>query len=423
MRPQRVDEVVAHQQVITPLIEAARAGRPPSVVLQGPPGCGKTTVAGLLAREAGLHFVPFSAVTSGIAEVRDVMASARARFRQSAQATVLFVDEIHRFNKAQQDAFLPFVEAGEIVLIGATTENPGFALNAALLSRCQVVVLEPIDPESSQALLARALDDPERGLGASGVRVDPAALDTIVEWASGDARRALGLLEQLVDDARRRGVASADVERLAELARRPPPRHDRSGDHHFDLLSAFHKSLRESDADAGLYWLARMIEAGEDPRVAARRMVCVANEDVGLADPRAVEVALAAWSAYERLGSPEGDYALAQAVVYLALAPKSNAAHSAFGAAREAARRTPNAPVPLVIRNAPTALARSRGFGEGWSSAHDAAEGVAGFECRPAEVAREVWYRPRPRGIEARLVERLAEVNRARSEARSKSSE
>jgi putative ATPase len=416
MRPRRADEIVGHPHLAA-IFDAARTGRLTPVVLEGPPGCGKTTAARLLAAAAGLHFVPFSAVTSGIKEVREVMEEARLRFRREARSTVLFVDEIHRFNRSQQDAFLPFVEAGEIILVGATTENAAFALTSALLSRCRVVRLEALPDDAIEALLRRALADPERGLAALGVVVEDDAVALVVEWASGDARRGLGLLELLVDDAVRLRVP-ATAARLAELARRPPPRHDRSGDFHFDLLSAFHKSLRESDADAGLYWLARMLEAGEDPRVAARRMVCVANEDVGLADPRAVEVALAAWSAFERLGSPEGDYALAQAVVYLALAPKSNAAHSAFGRAREAARQTGDDPVPLVVRNAPTALARERGHGDGWRSAHESTGGVGGFECRPPSVAGSVWYEPRRIGIEARLVDRLAEVEAARQSAR-----
>jgi putative ATPase len=421
MRPRTLDEVVGQQEVVGEqgfLRRAIREQRVPSLILWGPPGSGKTTLARLLAEELDGTFVPFSAVTSGIKEVRQVMAEASRLFRSQARPTLLFVDEIHRFNRAQQDAFLPFVEGGAIVLVGATTENPSFELNAALLSRCRVVVLAPLALEELRIVLERALADAERGLGGEGVEVTPTALDGIAQLASGDARRALGLLELAVADARSRGERQVVAEELPRLAQRKVLLYDKAGEEHFNVISALHKSLRESDPDGALYWLGRMLAAGEEPLYVARRMVRFASEDIGLADPRALPQALAAWEAFHRLGSPEGELALAQAVLYLALAPKSNAVYRAWGEVRRAVEERPAEPVPLPLRNAPSRLMRELGYGTGYRYAHDQEEGVGGLDCLPEALAGERFYRPEGSGFEAELARRLEDLARRRERAR-----
>ena len=390
------------------------------MVLWGPPGTGKTTLARIVASATASRFVPFSAVTSGIKEVKLVMGDAE-RFRRASATggrTLVFVDEIHRFNKAQQDAFLPYVERGDIVLVGATTENPSFEVNAALLSRCRVVVLEALSPDDLKLLVERALGDGERGLGESGVVLEPEALDSLVQLAAGDARKTYNLLELIVADAASAGVARVGAEAVQRVAQRKVLLYDKSGEEHFNLISALHKSLRESDPDAALYWLARMIESGEDPRYIARRLVRFASEDVGLADPRALRQTLDAWESYQRLGSPEGDLALAQATVYLAVAPKSNAVYKAFGAARKTVAERPADPVPKVIRNAPTRLMGDLGYGAGYVYAHDTEEGVGGLDCLPDALQGTIFYQPTGRGIEQRIKERLEGIRRQRKQAR-----
>ena len=410
MRPRSLDEVVGHQKLLGPdgfLRRAIAADRVPSLIFWGPPGSGKTTLARLIASETSSHFVPFSAVTSGIKEVKEVMAEAVRLRRAQGRRTLLFVDEIHRFNRAQQDAFLPYVERGDVVLVGATTENPSFELNAALLSRCRVVVLDPLSPEDLTGLVRRALADAERGLGSSGVEAAEEALASLAQLASGDARKALNLLDLAVADALESGESRIDAAAVERLAQRKILLYDKSGEEHFNLISALHKSLRESDADASLYWLARMLAAGEDPKYVARRMIRFASEDVGLADPQALPQALAAWEAWHRLGSPEGELALAQAVVYLALAPKSIGVYRAWGAARRTVEERPADPVPLVIRNAPTRLMKQVGYGAGYVYAPDTEEGVGGLDCLPESLQGTRFYEPKGEGFEAELKARM----------------
>ncbi|HEV8630644.1 MAG TPA: replication-associated recombination protein A, partial [Thermoanaerobaculia bacterium] len=425
MRPKSLDEVLGQDALVGPegsLRRAIAEDRVPSLILWGPPGTGKTTLARLIAAATACRFVPFSAVTSGIKEVKEVMAEAGRLHRGTGRRTLLFVDEIHRFNRAQQDAFLPYVESGEIVLVGATTENPSFELNAALLSRCRVVVLEPLAPEHLVQVLERALGDREHGAAAGGEPVEaPAeALASIAQLASGDARRALNLLELAVADARSRQVVTIGAADVTRIAQRKVLLYDAAGEEHFNLISALHKSLRESDADAALYWLARMLAAGEDPRYLARRLTRFASEDIGLADPQALPQTLAAWDAYQRLGSPEGELALAQATVYLALAPKSNAVYRALGEARRTVEQRPADPVPKVIRNAPTKLMGGLGYGKGYVYAHDTEEGVGGLDCLPETLRGTTFYEPTDHGFEAELAERLARFDELRQRARSR---
>ncbi len=421
MRPRALDEVVGQEKIVGAggfLRRAIEADRVPSLVFWGPPGCGKTTLARLIAEATSARFVPFSAVTSGIAEIKRVMADAERLRKATRRRTLLFVDEIHRFNRSQQDAFLPYVERGDIVLVGATTENPSFELNAALLSRCRVVVLEPLSAAVLRGVIERALADRDRGLGGRGIALDGEAIDSLVQLSSGDARKALTLLDLVVEDAAASGRTVVGASDLQAVAQRKVLLYDKSGEEHFNLISALHKSLRESDPDAALYWLGRMIEAGEDPRYLARRMVRFASEDVGLADPTALGRALDGWVAYERLGSPEGDLALAQVALYLALAPKSVSTYRAWQRVRETIADRPAEPVPPVIRNAPTALMKDLGYGAGYVYAPDSAEGVAGLDCLPEALAGTVFYEPAPSGFESRLAERLAELQRKRAMAR-----
>ncbi|HSG41411.1 MAG TPA: replication-associated recombination protein A [Thermoanaerobaculia bacterium] len=417
MRPRNLDEVVGQEKVVGEggfLRRAIAADRVPSLIFWGPPGTGKTTLARIIAAETSSHFVPFSAVTSGIKEVREVMAEA-VRLRQAqGKRTLLFVDEIHRFNRAQQDAFLPYVESGDVVLVGATTENPSFELNAALLSRARVIVLEGLRAEDLIALMRRALADPERGLGTDA---DDDALEALAQLASGDARRSLNLLELSAADAEGGRI---DAETVRRVAQRKVLLYDKSGEEHYNLISALHKSLRESDPDAAVYWLARMLASGEDPHYVARRMVRFASEDVGLADPEALPRTLAAWDAYHRLGTPEGELALAQAAVYLALAPKSVAIYEGYGAARRTVEERPADPVPIAIRNAPTRLMKDLGYGSGYVYAPHTEEGVGGIDCLPEALQGTRFYDPKGQGFEAKLKERLERYRALREDVKGK---
>ena len=405
MRPRTAAEVVGQAALLrhgTLLGAALTTGEVPSLVLHGPPGCGKTTLGRLLADASGRPFEALSAVTSGVKDVREVIA--RAKQVPGGRGVLLFVDEIHRFNRSQQDAFLPHIEDGTIVLVGATTENPGFALRAALLSRLRVVTLAPLGLEDLSALLDRALADEERGLGGR-VTLAPAARDLLLETSGGDARRLLNVLESACSLAAAEDRAVVVAGDVAEASQRRVRAHDKAGDDRYDLLSAFHKSLRGSDVDAALFWMARLLAAGEDPRVPARRLVAMASEDIGLADPGALRLALDAADALERLGQPEGELALAHAVIYAALAPKSDSVVKALGAAREAAETHADASVPLHVRNAPTGWAKSQGHGAGYRYPDTDAQAGGGQAYLPAPLADLVLYRARPIGDE-REVER-----------------
>jgi putative ATPase len=419
LRPQTLDEVVGQDHLLGPgrvLRSAIEQGELHSMILWGPPGSGKTTLAGLLAQVSGARFVAFSAVLSGVKEIRQVVAEAAEERTRPGRRTVLFVDEIHRFNRAQQDAFLPHVEKGTIVLVGATTENPSFEVNSALLSRCRVYVLHRLEEAHLLTLLRRALSDPERGLGALQAGADDAALRLMAGLADGDARAALNILELAVTLAPRDGGRPRLTERtIQEAAQKKTLLYDKAGEEHYNLISALHKSLRDSDPDAALYWMTRMLEAGEDPLYIARRLVRFASEDVGNADPAALPLTLAARDAYEFLGSPEGELALAQATLYLALAAKSNAVYTAFGAAQADVRERPAEPVPLHLRNAPTGLMRDLGYGRGYQYAHDAPEARVDQEHLPEALRGRTYYQPTERGLEAELGRRLAEWRRWRA--------
>jgi putative ATPase len=410
MRPRDLSEVEGQPRLLAPgaLLPAALArGDLPSLVLWGPPGSGKTTLARLLAARSGAEFVALSAVTSGVKEVREVIAEAKER-RAALARTLLFVDEIHRFNKAQQDAFLPHVEDGTVVLVGATTENPGFALTGALLSRLRVLVLEPLGPDALGRIADRALADAERGLGGR-FALDAPARAALVEAAGGDARRLLSVLESAAQVVEARGGGGRiGAEVVLEAAQARVRSHDASGDDRYDLLSALHKSLRGSHVDAALFWFGRLLEGGEDPRVIARRLVAMASEDVGAADPAALATAVAALHALEFLGVPEGELALTQAVIHLATAPKSNTVVEALGAAREAARAHAHLPVPVHLRNAPTGFARSLGHGAEYRYPHDHPNAFVGQAYLPPEIEHLVLHRPHEIGEERETAKRAA---------------
>jgi putative ATPase len=408
MRPRHIDEFAGQRHLLAPgraLRAALERGQLHSMILWGPPGTGKTTLARLFASAMDARFIALSAVMAGVKDIRAAVEEAR-REREAGRATVLFLDEVHRFNKAQQDLFLPFVEDGTLVFIGATTENPSFEVVGALLSRARVYVLKPLSQDDLATLLRRALLDTERGLGGRGLALSDSALDALVAAADGDARRALGMLETVADLAVD-GVI--DVAQIADLAAGTRRRFDKGGEQFYDQISALHKAVRGSDPDAALYWLARMLDGGCDPAYLARRITRMSVEDIGLADPRALPMTLEAWEAFERLGAPEGELALAQAVVFLAVAPKSNAVYTAWGAARQDVEKFGSLEVPLRLRNAPTRLMRELEYGKGYRYAHDEADAyAAGERYLPDEMPGRRYYSPVPRGFEIRIAEAMA---------------
>jgi putative ATPase len=411
MRPRTFDEFVGQEELLAPgkpLRQAIERDLLQSIILWGPPGTGKTTLARIIADTTKARFVSFSAVLAGIKEIRDVMADAERLRRATGRRTIVFIDEIHRFNKAQQDAFPPRVEAGDIILIGATTENPSFEVNAALLSRSKVFVLRGLTTEEVGAIIDRALTDRERGLGQQAVTVADEARRAIAQYANGDARSALNLLELSVGAAPVvDGVRQVDADRVQQAVQRRALLYDKSGEEHYNIISALHKSMRNSDPDASVYWLARMLEAGEDPLYVARRLVRFASEDVGNADPQALVVAVAAKDAVHFIGMPEGNTALAQTVIYLATAPKSNAVYRAYSAAADDAQNDVADPVPLHLRNAPTKLMKDLNYAKGYRYAHDEADAIADMSCLPAALEGRKYYLPPERGFEKEIKRRL----------------
>ena len=412
LRPQTLEEIVGQQhligsgRILRRMIEQDSLS---SMIFWGPPGVGKTTLAHVIARTTHANFIEFSAVQSGIREIRQVMSEAELN-RTQGRRTIVFVDEIHRFNKAQQDAFLPFVERGSITLIGATTENPSFEVNSALLSRCRVFVLKGLEPEDILRLLRRALRDP-RGLGDQAVEIGEDAILQIARFANGDARTALSILEMAVLNGEFDGeVTTVTPETVAQCTQRKALMYDRQGEEHYNVISALHKSMRNSDPDAAVYWLSRMLEAGEDPLYVARRVVRFASEDVGLADPRALEIAVNAYQACHFIGMPECTVHLTQAVVYMSLAPKSNALDVAYMRAREDALKDLSAPVPMNIRNGVTQLMRNEGYGAGYKYAHDYAEKVTDMQCLPDNLVGREYYTPTEQGVEGKFGQRLREI-------------
>jgi len=422
MRPRTLDEYVGQEHLLAPgkpLRLAIESDDATSMIFWGPPGTGKTTLAKIIAQMTQASFIEFSAVLSGIKEIKQVMVEAEKAARYGSR-TILFVDEIHRFNKAQQDAFLPYVERGTIRLIGATTENPSFEIIAALLSRCRVYALLPLTEEQIVSLLKRALTDKERGLGASGVEADEEALATIAAYASGDARNALNALDVAAKLTEGRGEKLITKALAADALQRRVLLYDKQGEQHYDIISALHKSVRNSDPDAALYWLSRMLEAGEDPMYCARRIVRMAVEDIGLAAPEALNLCLSAKDAMHFLGHPEGELALAQAVVYLALAPKSNAIYTAYGAVQADIEATAAEPVPLHLRNAPTKLMKELDYGKDYQYAHDVEDRVADMECLPRSLAGRRYYHPTSEGREKLLAQRMDEIARIKAAKREK---
>ena len=419
MRPQTLDEFIGQEELLgsgKPLRTQIERDELGSMLLWGPPGCGKTTLARIIARRTKSEFIPFSAVLSGIKEIKDVMAKAEGA-RRYGQRTIVFVDEVHRFNRAQQDAFLPHVEAGNILLIGATTENPSFEVIAPLLSRMKVYVLRALAEQQIAGLLRRAIEDRERGLGAQHVEASDKILSRIAVLANGDARSAYNTLEALVlgTEPGADGARVLSEQRLEDVLQKKLLPYDKSGEEHFNLISALHKSVRNSDPDAALYWLARMLESGEDPLYLARRMVRMASEDVGLAEPGALAVTIAAKEAFDFIGPPEGYLALAQAAVYLALAPKSNALYTGYGAVHDDLQRTIAEPVPLHLRNAVTGLMGHLGYGKDYQYAHDAEDKVTDMTCLPESLLGRTYYKPTDQGFEARIRQRMEEIRRIKT--------
>jgi putative ATPase len=421
MRPRTLDEFVGQEHLVAPgkplrtQLERDDIG---SLIFWGPPGTGKTTLAKIIARMTKAEFIEFSAVLTGIKEIKQVMADAE-RARQYGTRTIVFIDEIHRFNKAQQDAFLPHVEKGNIRLIGATTENPSFEIISALLSRSRVYVLKPLTEEQVVVLLRRALADEERGLGAMKLRASDEVLAKIASYSSGDARSAYNVLEVAASLAGATSEVGAEItdEIVRDALQKRVLRYDKAGEEHYNLISALHKSVRNSDADASLYWLGRMLEAGEDPLYIARRVVRMAVEDIGLAEPNALTLCMAARDAVDFIGMPEGNLALAQAVVYLALAPKSNALYTAYSEVQQDVEATAAESVPLHLRNAPTGLMKGSGYGQGYQYAHDVEGKIADMQCLPDNLRDRTYYHPTNEGVEKRIRERMEEIKRRRSQA------
>ncbi len=417
MRPRSLDELLGQEHLVgpgKPLRVQIERDDASSMIFWGPPGVGKTTLAKIIAETTRASFIEFSAVTSGIKEIKQVMAAA-AKAAQLHSRTILFIDEIHRFNKAQQDAFLPYVERGAIRLIGATTENPSFEIISPLLSRCRVYVLEPLKEEQIVTLLRRALNDRERGLGALELAADDDALELIAGYSSGDCRNAYNTLEVAAQLATADGTKHILKATAAEAVQKRVLMYDKQGEEHYNLISALHKSVRNSDPDAALYWLGRMFAAGEDPLYLARRIVRMAVEDIGLAAPEALNLCLSARDAMDFLGSPEGDLALAEAVVYLSLAPKSNSVYTAYGAVLEDIEHTRQEPVPLHLRNAPTRLMKQLGYGKDYRYAHDEEGRVADMDCLPESLKSRSYYHPTQEGREKQLAQRIEEIRRIRA--------